>query len=212
MSKKTIILVRHGESRSNAGQSHDQGDNPGLTKVGREQAEATAEFLETHHKVDRILCSPFRRCIETAIPISRSLQKPIVLEPLLHEFFNEVWFDDIRGLRLPSLRVLEEAYDEIEGNYVATKWWPNVAEREYDVHDRCVRLKDELFSSHSEENNVLCVGHWATVSAMAFQFISDLKMGVVHNASVTVVEVDGESSTLLLQDKCDHHAESTPKY
>ena len=139
MNKQTIILVRHGESRSNAGQSHDQGDNPGLTKIGRDQVEATSDFIAANYKVDRILCSPFRRCIETAIPISRALEKPIVLEPLLHEFFNEVWFEDIRGLRLPSLRVLEEAYDEVEGNYVATKWWPNVAEREYDVHDRCVR-------------------------------------------------------------------------
>ena len=39
----------------------------------------------------------------------------------------------------------------------------------------------------SDADTILCVGHWATVSAMAFQFISDLKMGVVHNGSVTVI-------------------------
>ena len=56
-----ITLVRHGQAAAGFGEDHD----PGLSEVGRKQAAAAADALEAIGPLP-ILCSPLRRCRETA--------------------------------------------------------------------------------------------------------------------------------------------------
>ncbi|HVM52608.1 MAG TPA: histidine phosphatase family protein [Acidimicrobiales bacterium] len=60
-----ITLVRHGQAAAGWGDDLD----PGLSAIGREQAEATAAALE-HLGPLPIVCSPLRRCRETAAPFA----------------------------------------------------------------------------------------------------------------------------------------------
>ena len=56
-----ITMVRHGQAAAGFGEDHD----PGLSPLGRQQAAAAADAVESLGPLP-ILCSPLRRCRETA--------------------------------------------------------------------------------------------------------------------------------------------------
>jgi broad specificity phosphatase PhoE len=62
-----LILVRHGRTEANASGLLLGRADPGLDEVGRRQARALREAVGP---VGRVLCSPLRRCIETAEEIA----------------------------------------------------------------------------------------------------------------------------------------------
>lgn len=75
-------IVRHAESLANAGQ--DRGLNSALSPLGRRQVEALVErFAAT--PITAVYSSPFRRCLETALPIGERLGLPVRLRPELSE-------------------------------------------------------------------------------------------------------------------------------
>ncbi len=209
---RTLYMIRHGESRSNAGEEHSEGIDPSLTRAGEIQARETGRYLTENCAIDTILCSPFRRCIQTAYPISLGKGVPITLEPLLHEFFNETWFGDIRKLRFPSLKKLEGQYTAIEGKYTDTRWWPNIAERETDVQDRVSRLLDRLMDSSSSARHIVCVGHWATVAAMTFHFDPEANLPAVHNGALTKIICSPDGHRIEQLNFNEHHSMPTPEY
>ena len=66
-----LYLVRHGEPAGTWGQSDDP--DPGLTDLGRRQAEAAAERLaKTPPKL--IVSSPLRRARETSVPLATAMR------------------------------------------------------------------------------------------------------------------------------------------
>lgn len=78
-----LYLIRHGEPSGNWGQSADP--DPGLTDLGREQAEGAGKRLaKTLPKL--IVSSPLRRARETAIPLARAMK----VEPTIAEAVAEI--------------------------------------------------------------------------------------------------------------------------
>ena len=76
-SGNTYLLMRHGESESNAGgytSSLIEARNP-LTEAGRQQATAAAAALK-NHAIKRIVYSPFERTKETAFLVAEALGIP----------------------------------------------------------------------------------------------------------------------------------------
>ena len=61
-----VTLVRHGQAAAGFGDDLD----PGLSPVGREQAERAAAALAERLAPQPILCSPLRRCRETAAALA----------------------------------------------------------------------------------------------------------------------------------------------
>ncbi len=75
-----LILIRHGESQNNSGQSH-LWDSP-LSEIGVEQARCVAEALRSD-PVKSLYCSPMDRALHTASLIGGVLQlQPEVLVEL----------------------------------------------------------------------------------------------------------------------------------
>jgi broad specificity phosphatase PhoE len=69
-----IFLVRHGEASASWGESPD----PGLSELGRLQAEDAAALLKQHVSADTLLwSSPLRRAVETAAPLARIMRKAV---------------------------------------------------------------------------------------------------------------------------------------
>ena len=65
-----LYLIRHGEPSGTWGQTTDA--DPGLTDLGRKQAEGAAErLMKTPPKL--VVSSPLRRARETAIPFARAV-------------------------------------------------------------------------------------------------------------------------------------------
>jgi broad specificity phosphatase PhoE len=66
-----LFLVRHGEAAASWGESPD----PGLSELGRQQAEDAAALLTRQVCDDTLLwSSPLRRAVETAGPLARLLR------------------------------------------------------------------------------------------------------------------------------------------
>lgn len=92
-----IYLVRHGE----AAESWGTHPNPGLSDLGRKQAEAVISILSTFD-ICRILTSPMQRCQETSDPFARFMGQSAEIEPRVTEIPTPSDIDD----RIPWLRAL----------------------------------------------------------------------------------------------------------
>ncbi len=102
-----LYIIRHGQSTNNVTMMADpfaREADPPLTELGQEQAERLAAYLAggpnledrvmqmpgergvpRGHKLTRLLCSPMRRALQTAQPLSAALGLPVEVWVDLHE-------------------------------------------------------------------------------------------------------------------------------
>lgn len=83
---KKIILIRHAHRETGADRDRDNG----LSDKGQKQAKSVAKFFKEYsNKTDTnpnaLYSSPKLRCQETLVPLSKLLNLPIAVEPLLDE-------------------------------------------------------------------------------------------------------------------------------
>lgn len=78
-----IILVRHGSAGKRGAWSGDDGLRP-LDARGRKQAQGIASAL-VDRGVDRILSSPYVRCLQTVEPLTAALKLDVEERPELAE-------------------------------------------------------------------------------------------------------------------------------
>lgn len=79
----TLYLLRHATAGERAKwQGHDE--NRSLTKKGWRQSEAIAASL-AEAGIERILSSPYERCVQTVKPLAKMIGAPIETTPLLAE-------------------------------------------------------------------------------------------------------------------------------
>lgn len=81
-----ILLIRHGESQSNAGQATFCPEKVELTHLGMGQAECIADYLEVYVIPDRIVTSCYLRARQTAAPTQSRFTSVPVEEWPVHEF------------------------------------------------------------------------------------------------------------------------------
>lgn len=75
---KSILLIRHAQSANNALPEWERVPDPALTKLGTQQASLLARAL-TARPIAQLFCSPFRRSLDTTLPISQQLGlRPII--------------------------------------------------------------------------------------------------------------------------------------
>jgi phosphohistidine phosphatase SixA len=78
-----MLLLRHASAGDRALWQGDDLERP-LDKKGRRQAQALVERL-AHARIERILSSPARRCVETVEPLARARGLEIEQRPELWE-------------------------------------------------------------------------------------------------------------------------------
>ncbi len=105
-----LILVRHGESKSNEGNRFTgQVDIP-LSVLGEKQAENLKEYILKNYQIDKIYSSSLTRAYDTVKPIAKALNLPITKVPDLKEIDGGEWE--------------EQKIEDLEKNYpVAYKLW-----------------------------------------------------------------------------------------
>ena len=82
MAEVEIILIRHGEAASSWGDDPD----PGLSNLGKSQAEAVKENLESFTSQNfQLIASPKKRAIETAQPTSLDWKSEIKIDDTFSE-------------------------------------------------------------------------------------------------------------------------------
>ncbi len=89
----TFVLLRHGETALTPEKrfSGSGGSDPGLSAVGRRQAEAVAASLAARGTVQEIVSSPLRRCRETADTVAARLGLAVRVEEGLRETDFGAW-------------------------------------------------------------------------------------------------------------------------
>ncbi len=116
-----MLLLRHGQSYFNLHFSESRVDpgieDPALTALGLEQAEAAAQQLAG--ALTRIIISPYTRALQTAEPIllaNRGAQVEI-----MHEVRERAAF--ICDIGSPPA-VLAERFPHHDFSHLPSQWWP----------------------------------------------------------------------------------------
>jgi phosphoserine phosphatase len=92
----TVYVVRHAETEANRdGRYQGRLDSP-LSTLGHRQAAALAEAL-AGCKVARVISSPLRRCVETALPVAERLGVALEQDNRLIEIAHGTWEGRLRA-------------------------------------------------------------------------------------------------------------------
>ena len=108
-----LLLIRH--ARPLRVQSVDGPADPGLSPLGRRQAEALAAWLAAE-RIDAVYTSPLRRAVETAAPLGEALGAAVTSEAALAEYDAEATaYIPIEELRAAGDPRWMEVPDDIAG-------------------------------------------------------------------------------------------------
>ena len=193
MLKKTIYLVRHGETILNAAHIR-QGEAGGLSPKGKEQAFATGKRL-ANFKIEKIFCSTFQRAMETGDEILKSVPAPIEYTPLLGERRNP---SSIIG-KSYNETITVNAINFMDRSYHDPNAHIEDEENFNELRDRALRLRD--FLAKNAKTHTLCITHGIFLKMFLCVLIYGEKLTVedyikltlfnpADNAGITVVEYD----------------------
>jgi broad specificity phosphatase PhoE len=157
-----MILLRHGQSEFNLLFTRTRKDpgivDPVLTPLGHGQARAAAEAL-AREEIRRILVSPYRRAIQTALPVAERLGLPLTVTPLVRERY--AFTCDI-GSPATELRL---AFPEVGLDHVEEVWWPAQEEPAGQVEGRAALFRAEM-AALDDWAHTLVVSHWGFIMAL----------------------------------------------
>lgn len=163
-----LRLVRHGQAAA----GWDADPDPGLDEVGVRQAAEVAEALAPLGPMP-LVCSPLRRCRETAEPLLRAWGVDPVIDPRVGEIPSPT--DDLAERGAWLAQVMAGTWSEVGGRWL--RWRRAVLAALLEIQDDAV-----------------VVTHFVAVNA-AIGLAEEDDRVVIHrpaNASVTVIDHDGE--------------------
>lgn len=172
-----IVLVRHGETESNAARILQWPDTP-LSARGLAQAERLAERL-ARWPIGRVLASDYARARTTAECVARATRAPLQIDPDLRERN----FGDLRGT----------AYKDLTSDPFAPGYTPPGGESWEDLHARCDVVWERVVRQAAEtEGHVVVVTHGLVCHSLVTRRC-ELAAGVqapqgFGNTSVTWIE------------------------
>ena len=212
-----LVIIRHGESERNVAKerakladSHGRYgsglrdvDTP-LTDKGRQQANATGQYVSRHYQFDVAFTSPYRRTRESIEEILSAFEPkpPLMVE----ERIREIEFGVFDGLTSKGIK--EKYPEEFERREREKKYWyrPPGGESRPDVALRVHSFLGTLTRDYRAKN-VLVVCH--SVVVLIFrrllerwdeeQYMKVDKENDVLNCSVTAYEFDSERRKLALR-------------
>ncbi len=162
-----MILLRHGQSEFNlhfTATKRDPGiiDAP-LTALGHAQASAAAEAL-ADAGIRRIIASPYTRALQTAAPVARALDLPVLVTPLVRERYK--FACDVGTPRT----ALETAWPTHDFSAIEEVWWPQTEEHADAVAERARRFRAEM-AALPDWSDTLVISHWGFILTMTGQSV-----------------------------------------
>ncbi len=164
-----MFLLRHGESEFNrhfGPTGRDPGIvDPPLTPLGEAQAEQAATAL-AEAGIRRIIVSPYRRALQTALPVARRLGLPLVVSALVRERFAFVC--DVGTPR----SALARAWPEVDFSALAEVWWPAAEEPVASLRQRAQEFRT-MMAARADWPQTLVVSHWGFIFALVGEHIGN---------------------------------------
>jgi probable phosphoglycerate mutase len=188
-----LLLIRHGNAVRIKGDYY----HAPLTKLGREQAAQTGEFLnDPKNQVDGFYASPLHRTRETAKIIGEKIGK---------EAEMQIGIQEVRYFEIPALIFLEllSISDPIE-DYLDARvgkpiFWP--------VEKRVSAVLLEIIVKHPNQR-IAVVAHAGVISAALSWYFPEKRWRwwrtTVSNCSITRFKIEGTHAELLAFNDIKH--------
>ena len=156
-----MILVRHGEGQWNIHFHTTRIDaaipDPALTETGRLQARLAADRLREHRPA-RLIASPYRRTLETAVIIADRLGLDIRVDPLVRE---RCAFSCDQG---SPASVLARQWPALDFSRLDELWWGRRIESQASIDERSRQFALAMART-ADWRDVVVVSHWGFIRA-----------------------------------------------
>ncbi|HIU64671.1 MAG TPA: alpha-ribazole phosphatase [Candidatus Avacidaminococcus intestinavium] len=189
---KNFYLVRHGQTNGNKSFAFQGHTNNPLNETGKKQAEKLASYL-AKTKFEAIYTSDLIRTVETATPIAKQQDLPIIEIPAL----KEISFGEWEG----------QSYDEINHK------WPQEVQDFFakpgevqicggesfaEVQTRAWKAMEDIMEESNKEQNILIVSHGGTLRTIICKILN------IHLNDIWKLGIDnvGVSRMLKKDDSC----------
>ncbi len=177
---KRVYVIRHGKPSATWG---GDDDDPGLDETGHAQARAARDWLmalPAHERPSKVVSSPLRRCRETAEPTAKALGVTVEVDARVGE------------IPTPAALSAEERGPWLRKSFAGT-WAEIQGDLDYDAWRR------EIAASLVARGNTAVFSHYVATNAVVSQLLGDPRVLAFRpdHASVTVLETDGESLSLV---------------
>jgi broad specificity phosphatase PhoE len=157
-----MFLLRHGQSLFNLHFTETRKDpgieDPELTKLGHEQAQAAAETL-AKQKITRVIISPYTRALQTAEPVLAQHKVPVTI---MHEVRERYAFTCDVGRHRD---LLAAAFPHHEFSHLPDRWWPEATETAEETIRRAGAFRN-IMRARDDHETTLLVSHWAFILAL----------------------------------------------
>ena len=169
----TIWITRHANREDfvdpHWAETADRPHDPDLSSDGVEQARRLGERL-SEAGITQIVASPFLRTVHTAHWIAEAIRRPIALEPGLGEWLNADWFET-EPETLP-VATLADRFPRVDSSYEPCLT-PSFPETRHEAFNRCARATWCLIDRFADEEELLLVGHGASVYGVLQGLVRD---------------------------------------
>ena len=157
-----MTLVRHGQSEFNVVYGETRRDpgirDPILTALGHRQAASTATFL-AEFPIKRIICSPYRRALQTAEIVAAAFGVTFEINPGVGE--RAAFICDIGTTRSE----LQQTWPHLRFDHLNEEWWPTLEESEHSLDQRCQSFRIQM-SATGDWANTLVITHWGFIRGL----------------------------------------------
>ncbi|MFE7813375.1 histidine phosphatase family protein [Streptomyces sp. NPDC057433] len=161
--RTTLLMLRHGETGLTPEKrfSGSGGTDPELSDVGRWQADrAAGATLLAGAGVEAVVCSPLRRCRETAAVVARRLG----LDPVVEDGLREADFGDGEGLTYDEVR--SRFPEDLAAWHASAGTAPTGSTESFaDVARRMAGVRDDLISRY-RGRTILVVSHVTPIKVL----------------------------------------------
>lgn len=204
-----LYLIRHAQSQNNALPEEERVEDPGLTELGHQQAEALGKWIPSLN-LTRLITSPFRRTLLTTEPIRQATSLIPEVRTDLHEQGGCYAGHDFSikvGRPGMTRQEIEEAFSgyRVADNIDGKGWWQSKPFESWEVaRFRAARLLEETRRefAHTDER-VAFVMH-ADIKRLFLSHLHTAPVDVPCNTSVTEIEFTANSSLLLQFNRIEH--------
>lgn len=198
----TLYIVRHGEARGNVERNFHGWYDSDLTENGRAQIARLPKYFENIH-IDAVFSSDLKRTRETAHAVADSKGLPVLEDAALREIHGGEW-EDVPWDDLPV------RFPESYGHWLERPHLLEMpgGERMTDFADRIYGAVMKIAKAH-EGQNIVIATHGTAIKVLLCKVrgIPLSKMpeeAWCDNASVTVLEWEGENASVLVDGDNSH--------
>jgi broad specificity phosphatase PhoE len=192
-----LLLLRHGQTELSVQRRYSGRGNPGLTELGRRQADAAARYLGQRGGISAVVASPLQRCYDTATVAAKALGLDLTVDDDLIETDFGAW----EGLTFAEAA---ERDPELHRRWLRdTSTEPPGGESFDHVNQRVCRVRDRIVAEYGG-TTVLVVSHVTPIKMLLRQAL-DVGPSILYRlhldlASLSIAEFypDGASSVRLV--------------